>query len=306
MPAILLFSLFLLSCSRTAENPHLDRKIASDTCPELVSHFFALPKEAPVPAFLSKLKSQEKFHPSGKKYIELTADPDVIANDKDYAKFLEETAEILYLPSISFGHIRLRLGTTMYDFKGVKSAGIEKFYPKMKKNKKPGNGPMGFVFKIGADKIKSMQDEVEMMYLNSNFNNIPPYDLYSGMIRIIESGVGENKILTYASTSNVTNLSNKRQASGKIILHEGKYYLESDDGYRVDVIKRPDGFYTQSYSCLSSATHVMEKYFNTRLNYADFPPEIINQLPPDLQKSITDGQIQGGESPQIVIKYFND
>ncbi|MDD4974883.1 MAG: hypothetical protein PHY93_11065 [Bacteriovorax sp.] len=299
--------IFLTSCSSETLQLQPRREIASGSCEEIVHQFFHTDFLQDEPSFFTKLNPRKKTHPSGKSYLELIADPDVIQNDPSYAKFLDETIEIIHFPTSSFGHVKLRIGTSLYDLKGVKFAGIAKYYPKMKKNKLlKTDGPTGFVFNIGADKIKKIQDEVEMMYLNSEINNIPPYDLYSSMIKIEEREINGKIHLTYASTSPAKNLANKRDANGQIIKIEGKYYLESADGYRVDVEKRSDGFYTQSYSCLTSATHVMEKYFHIDLNYGDFPSELLEGLPEDLQKAIMNENRMTGESPAVVIKYFED
>ncbi|MGZ3788243.1 MAG: hypothetical protein ACXVLQ_06950 [Bacteriovorax sp.] len=300
-------AIFLTSCASEQRSFQTGREIASSSCEEIIHQFFPSNLSEDEPSFFTKLNARKKTHPSGKSYLELTADPDVIENDPSYAKFLDETIEIIHFPTASFGHVKLRIGTSMYDLKGVKFAGIEKYRPKMKKNKSSkADGPTGFVFKVGAAKIKEMQDEIGMMYLNSEVNNIPPYDLYSSMIKIEEREINGKINLTYASTSPAKNLANKRDANGKIIYIEGKYYLESDDGLRVDVEKRDDGFYTQSYSCLTSATHVLEKYFHIDLNYGDFPTGLLEGLSEDLQKNIMNENRMKGQSPAIVIKYFED
>jgi hypothetical protein len=298
---IFLYLILLSSCSNENIRSHSERAIASSgSCTEIIQDFFHDNNSY-------NLKSTEKIHPSGKKYLELIANPDIIENDPGYAKFLNETLEILYFPSKSFGHVKLRIGNSVYDFKGVKFTGIDKYHPKMKKNTaSAADGPIGFIFKVGADKIKQVQDEVEMMYLNSSVNNIPPYDLFSAMIKIDQHEVNGRTYLVHASTSPAANLANTREALGKIINENGKYYLESADGLRVDVEKRADGYYTQSYSCLTSATFAMKKFFNIKLNYDDFPPGIIETLPADLQKAVMSGGHQNGESPSVVMKYYDE
>ena len=164
---------------------------------------------------------------------------------------------------------------------------------------------MVFMFKVGKDNIDKMRNDIEMLYLNSTINNIPPYDLYSPMLKIEEAIVDGKKILKFNSPSPFEPLANKSEISGAVIEVDGKYYLESVDGYRVDVEKREDGFYTQGYSCLTSATHVLKKYFNIDLNYSDFPPGILKHLPEDLQKAIMGGRVGDGVSPDIVMKYYD-
>lgn len=126
------------------------------------------------------------------------------------------------------------------------------------------------------------------------------------MIKIEERTINGKTELRYASKSNASNLSNTRELNGKIIQRDGLYFLESDDGLIVEVEKRPDGFYTQSYSCLSSATHVLEKFFNINLNYQDFPQGLLQHLPEELQKAVLSGKSNGDKSPEIVIKYFSE
>jgi hypothetical protein len=305
---LLFLLLFLLvSCATDIPQNTPSRQIASENCNEIIKNIIEVQSTETNDLIFSKLHAQEKVHPSGKKYTELIADPDIIENDPLYANFMNETIEIIYYPAKTFGHVKLRVGTTMYDFKGVKFTGIDKYHPKMKKNNaSTSDGPIGFVFKVGADKIKQTKDDVEMMYLSSSIYNIPPYDLFSGKIKILEKEFNGRKYLVYDSNSSTTNLSNKREASGKIIQVDGKYFLESDDGYRVKVEKKEDGLYTQSYSCLTSATYAMGKYFNLKLNYGDFPKGIIETLPEDIQKSVMSTENLSGESPDVVIKYFAD
>lgn len=275
-----------------------------DSCLSSVTQFFK-PKTilagtetlGPLPE-LTQLRSAEKFFPNKKKYIEYTANVDVMEKYPDYEDFLEQTAEILFEPIEPFGHINLRLGKKVYSFNSLEATSIETFSPEMRKSSNPKMlSSHGFVFQLGKEKIEALKKEVALFYNSSRSHNIPAFDAYSPLLKIEErEGVLGGKNLYYVTDS--PKYGNDRMLKGKIVEHEGRMMLEAGSGLRVPVIKKGDTYYTQSYSCSSSATEVLEKYFGLKISYG--------YSAKSLAESLLKGNVNENISPAVVIKYYED
>lgn len=247
---------------------------------------------------LTQLRSVEKVFPNKKKYIEYTANLAVMEKYPDYEDFLEQTAEIIFEPIEPFGHINLRLGKKVYSFNSIEATSISAFSPEMRKSSNPKMlSSHGFVFQLGKEKIEALKKEVTLFYSSSRSHNIPAFDAYSPLLKIEErEGSFGGKTLHYVTDS--PKYGNDRMLKGKIVEHEGRMMLEADSGLRVQVIKKGDTYYTQSYSCSSSATEVLEKYFGLKVSYG--------YSAKSLAESLLKGNVNENISPAVVIKYYED
>lgn len=273
-----------------------------DQCAATIRGFFKpkavaeVQKKKPLPE-LTQLNPEIKKFPNGKKYVEYKANVNVMNNYPDYEEFLERTAEIVFEPIDPFGHINLRVGKKIYSFNFIQSTSINTFSPRIKNSSSEElPGSMGYVFELDKDKIEAMEKEIEAFYRSSASNNIPPFDAFSPLLRIYEDEYPSGKMLLFKSDS--PKFGNKNGINGKIVQEDGKFFLEAGNGFRVDVIKKGDEYYTQSYSCSSSAGYIMEKIFGVNLSYAHSAKS--------LQQSLANGNINQQISPIGVMKYHEE
>lgn len=274
-----------------------------DRCATGVRNFFKPKPNAadavvakPLPE-LTQLNPQAKQFPNGKKYTEYRANLNVMNKYPDYDEFLEQTAEIVFEPVEPFGHINLRIGKKIYSFNFIQSTSINKFSPRIKNSTNPEmSGSTGYVFQVGKEKIEAMEKEIEAFYRSSASNNVPPFDAYSPLLKIHETDGAFGKTLKFKSES--PKFGNENKISGKIIQENGSYFLDAENGVKVPVIKKGDEYFTQSYSCSSSAGHIMEKFFGITLSYDGAAKSI--------KQSLDNGNMHENISPIGIIKYYEE
>lgn len=273
-----------------------------DQCAATISGFLkpkavvAKPLTKPLPD-LTQLSQKIRKFPNGNKYIEYKADINVMNNYPDYEEFLERTAEIVFEPVDPFGHISLRVGKKVYSFNFILSTSINTFSPRIRNStsdKLPGS--MGYIFELDKEKIIAMENEIEAFYRSSADNNIPPFDAYSPLLKIYEVENPNGKKLVFKSDS--PEYGNTDDINGTIEQVDGRYYLAAKDGVKVEVIKKGNDYFTQSYSCSSSAGYIMEKIFGIPLSYA--------YSAKSLQQSLSNGNINQKISPMGVMKYHEE
>lgn len=244
---------------------------------------------------LNQLNPVIKKFPNGKKYTEYTANPSVMKNDPVYEDFLEQTAEVIFEPVDPFGHINLRVGKKIYSFNFINSTSVNEFSPRMKKSniaELPSSS--GYVFALDKQKILEVEDAIKAFYKSSSSHNIPPFDAYSPMLKIIKSDDG--KKLQYKTDS--PKYGNNSSLNGEIVEENGHYLLDAGNGVKMPVTKKGDDYYTQSYSCSSSAAYIMEKYFGVKISYGVSAKSI--------QQSLAQGNVSQSVSPIGVIKYYEE
>jgi hypothetical protein len=248
--------------------------------------------EKPLPE-LTQLNPQLKNFYNGRQYTEYRANINVMNKYPDYDEFLERTAEIIFEPVEPFGHISLRIGKKLYSFNFIQSTSINTFYPHMKNSTNPEmSGTTGYVFQLSKEKIETMEKEIEAFYKSSASHNVPPFDAYSPLLKIHKVGGGKLKF-----QSESPKFGNMNAIDGKIIEENGQYFLDSR-GVKVPAVKKGDDFFTQSYSCSSSAAHIMEKYFGITLSYDGAAKSI--------KQSLDNGNMNERISPIGIIKYYEE
>lgn len=291
---------FVSSHSHFAERDPADWR---DRCANVFRNFFPKPKadgvaaaqaaKKPLPE-LTQLNPQVQKFPNGKQYTLYQANINVMNKYPDYDDFLEQTAEVIFEASEPFGHIRLRVGKKIYSFSNVQWTQINKFSPRMGAKsadieKMPNSH--GFVFDIGKEKIDAVRSEIDKLYETSQSHNVPPFDAYSPLLKIDQSNG-----LKYVTTS--PKYGNSQSIKGKIIEENGSVYLEATNGLRVPVVKKGDEYFTQSYSCSTSAAHILEKFFGIKVSYSGGAKP--------LQHSLLNGNINENISPVAIIKYYEE
>lgn len=277
-----------------------------NSCVSSVGSFFK-PKPAvseygpllPLPE-LAQLNPVAKNFSNGKKYTEYTANINVMNKYPDYDQFLEETAEVIFEPVDPFGHIVLRIGKKTFAFNNVQWTAVRNFSPEMNPSSKPEElmHSHGFVFQLGKQKIEALKKDIELFYSSSSSHNIPAFDAYSPLLKIEEreAGVTGGKKLFYVTDS--PKYGNSRELTGSIVEKEGKMVLDAGNGVIVPVVKKGNDYYTQSYSCSSSAGHVLEKFFGIKISHA--------YSAKSLAQSLMKGNINESHSPVAVIKYYEE
>ena len=274
-----------------------------DRCTNYVRNFFPKNGNAadivvakPLPE-LSQLNPQIKQFPNGKKYIEYQANINVMNKYPDYEEFLEQTAEIVFEPVEPFGHINLRIGKQIYSFNFIQSTSINKFSPRMKNSSNPEmSGSMGYIFQLDKEKILAAQKEIEAFYRSSASNNVPPFDAYSPLLKIHEKEGAFGKTFFFKSES--PKFGNENGIKGSIIQENGQYFLDAGNGVKVAVVKKGNDYFTQSYSCSSSAGHIMEKFFGISLSY--------NGAAKSIKQSLDNGNMNEKISPIGIMKYYEE
>lgn len=319
---VLVTSLFLLtlmaSCSHqpwssrdiTAEEKQVlsSYKVSSqrepadwvDRCTASVRNFFkpkpqvadaVVLKELPQ---LTQLESTVKQFPNGKKYTEYKASLASLENYADYDEYVAETAEIVFEPVEPFGHINLRIGKNIYSFNFIQSTSINNYTPRLKVSDNPEmSDTTGFIFHLGSQKIEEVEAEIKAFYKSSASHNVPPFDAYGPLLKIHEKNGSFGKSLAFDSDS--PKYGNKNGIKGKIVEENGKFFLDAENGIKVPVIKKGDEYFTQSYTCASSAAHILKKFFGIDLSYSVGAKS--------LKQSLDYGNIDESISPIGIMKY---
>ena len=282
------------------ESPELRSPADIKDCANYILDFFRTKKEQPknggIPE-LTQLSPEIKKFPNGKQYIEYTANINVMNKYPDYDDFLKNTIEVLFEPSEPFGHIRLRIGETIYSFNNVKWTSINKFTPKMNKSKNPDiPSSTGFVFEADRQKMADTQKEIEAFYKSSVSHNIPPFDAFSPLLKIVESDGALGKKLKYESNS--PKFGNTQELKGKIIETDKQFLIDTENGIKLPLVKQGNDYYLQSYSCSTSAAYILKKYFDITIGGAGAAKSV--------NKALLKGNYDGGASPIAIIKYYED
>lgn len=246
---------------------------------------------------LTQLSPEVKKFPNGKQYTEYTANINVMTKYPDYDDFLKNTIEVLFEPSEPFGHIRLRIGETIYSFNNVKWTSMNKYSPKMNKSNNPDiPSSTGFVFEADRQKMADTKKEIEAFYKSSVSHNVPPFDAYSPLLKIVESDGVLGKKLKYESTS--PKYGNSQELKGKIIEADQQFFIDTENGIKLPLEKQGNDYYLQSYSCSTSAAYILKKYFDITIGGAGAAKSV--------NKALLKGNYDGGASPIAIIKYYED
>lgn len=246
---------------------------------------------------LTQLNPQIKKFANGKNYTQYTANINVMNKYPDYDDFIKKTVEIIFEPVEPFGHINLRIGNTIYSFNYVQSTSINKFSPRIKKSSSE-NMPSstGFVFEVDPEQILKLKKDIDAVYTSSVSHNLPPFDAYSPLLKIVEEEGFLGKNLKFQSPS--PNHGNDQGVKGQIVQEGSNFFLDTGAGMKVPLVKQGHDFYVQSYSCSSSAEYVLANFFGINLSYADSAKA--------LHHSLSKGNINESISPVAVIKYYED
>ena len=271
-----------------------------DKCTEGIKNFFKpktnnvealAPKELPE---LTQLQSKVKQFSNGKKYTEFKASLATLKNYADYDEYVAETAEIIFEPIEPFGHINLRIGKNIYSFNFIQSTSINNYTPRFKASENPEmSNTTGFVFHLGSDKIEAVEAEIKAFYKSSASHNVPPFDAYGPLLKIHEKDGASGKQLYFSSDS--PKFGNENRITGKIVEEDGHYFLDAENGVKAPVIKKGEEYFTQSYTCASSAAHIMKKYFGVDISY--------NVGAKSIKQSLENGNINKTISPIGIMKY---
>lgn len=271
-----------------------------DRCTTGIRNFFN-PKNAPTDNIspkalpeLTQLQSKVKKFPNGKSYTEYQASLSALKHYADYDEYVAETAEIIFEPVEPFGHINLRVGKTVYSFNFIQSTSINNYSPRLKVSENPEmSDTTGFVFHLGSAQIEEVEAEIKAFYKSSASHNIPPFDAYGPLLKIHEKDAAFGKKLFFDSDS--PKFGNKNPINGKIIEEDGKYFLDADNGIKVPVLKKNGDYFTQSYTCASSAAHILKKFFGIDLSY--------NVGAKSIKQSLENGNMNESISPIGIMKY---
>jgi hypothetical protein len=238
-----------------------------------------------------------KKFPNGKHYIEYTANINIMNKYPEYEEFLKNTVEVIFEPSDPFGHIRLRVGENVYSFNNVKWTSINKYSPKMNQSR---NDDMpsstGFIFQMDKEKIAATKNEIDAFYKSSVSHNVPPFDAYSPLLKIVESESMTGKKLKYETSS--PKYGNNLELKGKIVESENITYLDTENGVKLPITKEGNDLFLQSYSCSTSAAYILKHYFGIAIGGSGAAKSV--------NKALLKGNYDGAASPVAIIKYYKD
>jgi hypothetical protein len=265
-----------------------------DNCLGLVGRLFGSKSKGAALPELPALKSEKLYFPNGKEYILYRANLNAM-KDNDYDNFLNQTAEILFESIEPFGHIRLRLGKKVYSFSNIQFATINEFSPRIfnKSSKEDMPSAQGFIFKIDKAKLENLQDEIDLFYKSSNSQNMPPFDAYSALIKVQEKPNGQ---VQYTSPS--PKYANNGMAKATIVEEGGRYFLKASNDYKMPLIKRSNEYFIQSYSCATSAAHILREHFGISVSYSSGAKSIA--------QSLLNGNINEQVSPFAIMRYYEE
>jgi hypothetical protein len=189
---------------------------------------------------------------AGLKVIELTDGlKRSLSENPSYLKMKENTVEIIYENIEPFGHINVRIGTEIYSFNYIESTSQYAFDVT-----RISSGKIGYLFRSDKKVIDKMKDKIQKFYRNSQRHNVPPFDAYSGQLEIVKEG---NK-LRYKSTAPAHGNNNTISNEVKLVDDTSGAYLMTPDGEKYSLLKSGDKYYTNSYSCSSATTCVMDQF----------------------------------------------
>lgn len=201
-----------------------------------------------------------------------------------YKQVKNNSAEIIFEPNTGkWGHVRIRIGEKDYSFNYNKSTTIKNFDLSAQKK-----DSRGFVYNVTKEQIEKMQSEIDNFYKSSAKYNIPPFDMFAKKYEISPSGskFKINRDKKYGSGSaNILN--------GKIVEVSGSKFLEAPNGTKIPVIEENGKMYIQSYTCASSAAHVINKFLGVDIgNYLGAK---------SIDDAIMNGQI--ANAPDYIFQY---
>lgn len=200
----------------------------------------------------------EKKFSSGQRYVEYKIPQKLTATKSEWQSFQENSVEVMYEPTGPFGHIRLRVGSTVYSFNFSKDATLHLFDPS--KNK----ATDGYAFVVPKEDIAKVQKEIDRIYYNSSLYNVPPFDPYSHQMRL--SSNRENPRFR-RPTSSIYSLMSTNGATGRIVTRDGRKFFQTPDNLFVPLEEHGEGVVCmQSFSCSSSANHILKKFFGIDLD----------------------------------------
>jgi hypothetical protein len=201
-----------------------------------------------------------------------------------YKQVKNNSAEIIFEPHTGkWGHVRIRVGDKDYSFNYNKSTTIKEFDLGSQKR-----DSSGFVYNVTKEQIEKIQNEIDNFYKSSEKYNIPPFDMFAKKYEIQPKGskFKINRDSKYGKGSaNILN--------GKLVDISGAKFLEAPNGTKIPVIEEDGKMYIQSYTCASSAAHVINKFLGV---------DIENYLG---AKSINDAVMNGdiANAPDYIFKY---
>lgn len=222
-----------------------------------------------------------------------------------YQKFLEDTAEIVFLPHSSIhGHIRLRIGNKLYGFENVRRTFMSPFAPDrifkqerpLKRGKKAGN--MGVVFVLTKEQKEVLSErltEIDKFYQSSERYNLPPFD-GKGETQVkvlVDEAMGKIK---YHSPTPPSAVGNRSPVQATLEEVDGEKYLVAPNGLRQIVFENEKGeLVTRSYSCSSSACHVMNNFLGMDIKDMPYAGSFMTHL-----KNGAEGHLK----PDAIIHYY--
>jgi len=218
---------------------------------------------APLP-FAASISESRSLDGAVSPRIRLKAD---VLRDKDYEDFLDDTVEILYEPNSLFGHISLRVGRIHYNLGNTRMVDISAFKP---------SGHTGFtrgaVYRVGRERVAQTENEIRAFY-EALKSDVPPFDSYSRMFRVIEDGEGAVELVADAKGAEAR--VQKRTAAR--VNREGKSIsLVNTQGFKTPIILKEGEMWIRSYSCTTSTTTVLKGKFSIPFEF-DYVAKNLNQ-----------------------------
>jgi hypothetical protein len=187
---------------------------------------------------------------------------DYIEIGAQYSKFLLNSIELIYSDEKPIGHIRLRIGDRIYSLGKYRIATRKQFESH---NLDPGkNATTGYVWRVPFSHINKVIPEIEQLFNNTVNYNLFGFDRTSRILSVRElHDPSTYKGLEYQRRHGLSLLFSKDidLLTGFRVSENGEVFIETPDGNRIEAIEDERGLCVQGFSCSTSATYILHKYF---------------------------------------------
>jgi hypothetical protein len=175
------------------------------------------------------------------------------ANEYDrvvYESHLDDSIEVIYVVRGVYGHTSLRVGRKWFSFDDVSSARILDYQPTYGRPHK-----LGVIFSVGQSEVQRLMPVLEQMYMSAHSYNVPPYELFSGPLRI-QLG-DEQKFRSFSKT-----LGNRKPAVAGVVPDGRGGRILRSPLWDLPIIQDGAEFFAPSFSCSTIITYVLREFLH--------------------------------------------
>ena len=179
-----------------------------------------------------------------------------------HSAFIDNSIELIYFDTGSFGHSYLRIGEYKASFNMPQDTTFRSVFKRDFERSAARAGQVGVPIVVPKEKISEVIPEIKKFYESSKEYNVPPMDAYASRIDLKNN----NGLWEFESPTS-DKYSAKREFIGKVVLDTPEPYILTPNGLTIPIIVKASGdMFVQSYSCSSVVAYVLERYFNIKID----------------------------------------